>query len=46
VIGLLPRAETLLQAAKLLLIWLLALLASAVVGQLIAARIRAGREAP
>jgi multicomponent Na+:H+ antiporter subunit G len=45
VIGLMPRAQNVLEAVKLLLIWLFALLASAVVGQLLAARIRTQREA-
>lgn len=40
VLGLLPRAGDLAEACKLLLIWALALLASAVSGQLIAARVR------
>lgn len=44
VLGLLPRADSLLNALKLVLIWLLALLAGAVVSQLIS-RV-AGRAVP
>jgi len=40
VIGLLPRAGSLSEVAKLLLIWALALFSSAIAGQLIAARVR------
>lgn len=44
VLGLLPRADSLLNALKLVLIWLLALLAGAVVSQLISRM--AGRAVP
>lgn len=40
VLGLLPRADNMAQVLKLLLIWALALFASAVAGQLMAARVR------
>jgi multicomponent Na+:H+ antiporter subunit G len=44
VLGLLPRAEGLLGALKLVAVWLLVLLSSAIVSQLIASVV--GREGP
>jgi multicomponent Na+:H+ antiporter subunit G len=40
VLGLLPRAEGLLAALKLIVVWLLVLLSSAIVSQLIASVVR------
>lgn len=46
VLGLLPQAAGLLAAFKLIVVWLLTLLAGATVGQLMAQAVRRGRTGP